>query len=239
MIVSGVLFGYFAGLTYWFPKVFGFKLNERIGKYAAWCWISGFILAFVPLYILGFMGATRRLDHYSASLGWQPLFIVAGVGAGIIAVGVGLQILQVIVSILQSGVNKLNVDNTGDPWNGRTLEWSTTSPAPYYNFAILPEVHDRDAFWVSKQNLATTEPPKPHYKAFTMPKNSPMGMYIAGFAFLVGFGAVWHMLWLSIVGLLGIILTVIIRTSDDDTERVISVAEIEKIEAKARLERFI
>lgn len=237
MIVSGVLFGYFAGLTYWFPKVFGFKLNERLGKYACYCWIVGFILAFVPLYILGFMGATRRLDHYSASLGWQPLFIVAGVGAGIIALGVAFQILQVIVSFFQSGVNKLNVDKTGDPWNGRTLEWSTTSPAPFYNFAVLPEVTDRDQFWVMKQHPATSEP-KPHYEAFTMPKNSPMGMYIAGFAFLVGFGAVWHMLWLSVVGILGIILTIIIRTSDDTTERVISVAEIQDIEDRARKERF-
>jgi cytochrome o ubiquinol oxidase subunit I len=128
MIVGGVVFGYFAGLTYWFPKIFGFRLNERLGKYAFWCWFVGFLLAFVPLYILGLMGATRRLDHYDASLGWQPLFIVAGIGALTIALGVGFQVLQLIVSIKQ---RKQNLDTTGDPWNGRTLEWATTSPAPF------------------------------------------------------------------------------------------------------------
>jgi len=112
MIVSGVLFGYFAGLSYWFPKAFGFKLNERLGKYTFWCWAVGFVLAFVPLYILGFMGATRRLDHYDASLGWQPLFIVAGVGVLVICLGVGFQILQLIVSIVQREKNR---DVTGDP----------------------------------------------------------------------------------------------------------------------------
>ena len=135
MIVSGVLFGYFAGLTYWFPKFFGFRLNERLGKYAFYCWTIGFILAFVPLYILGLMGATRRLDHYSASLGWQPLFIVAGIGAGVIALGVALQVIQLIYSIINREQYR---DVSGDPWNGRTLEWSVSSPPPAYNFAIIP-----------------------------------------------------------------------------------------------------
>jgi cytochrome o ubiquinol oxidase subunit 1 len=112
MIVSGVLFGYFAGITYWFPKIFGFRLNERLGKYAFWCWTIGFLIAFIPLYILGFMGATRRLDHYNASTGWQPFFIVAGIGAAIIAVGVGFQILQFLVSILQRN-RRLGWTNTG------------------------------------------------------------------------------------------------------------------------------
>ena len=129
MIVSGVLFGYFAGVTYWFPKFAGFRLNERFGRYAFWCWSVGFVLAFVPLYILGLMGATRRLDHYDASLGWQPLFIVAGIGATIAVSGVAFQLLQVAVSIRQ---RKSTTDKTGDPWNGRSLEWSTPSPVPVY-----------------------------------------------------------------------------------------------------------
>jgi cytochrome o ubiquinol oxidase subunit 1 len=132
MIVGGVVFGYLAGITYWFPKIFGFRLNERLGKWSFWCWFIGFLLAFVPLYILGLMGATRRLDHYSASLGWQPLFIVSAIGAAIISAGVGIFILQIIVSIIK---RKDNIDYTGDPWNGRTLEWSIPSPAPFYNFA--------------------------------------------------------------------------------------------------------
>lgn len=230
MIVGGVVFGYFAGLTYWFPKIFGFKLNERLGKYAFWCWFVGFLLAFVPLYILGLMGATRRLDHYSPSLGWQPLFIVAGIGVVGVCAGVGFQVLQFIVSIKQ---RQQNLDTTGDPWNGRTLEWSTTSPAPFYNFAIMPEVEDRDAFWVSKHTKAANAP-KPHYTDIVMPKNSPMGLLIAGFAFCFGFAMIWHIYWLAIIGLLGIITLVIIRTSDDGSEYIIKAAEVEKLEAAAR-----
>ncbi len=231
MIVGGVVFGYFAGITYWFPKIFGFRLNERLGKYAFWCWSVGFTTAFVPLYILGLMGATRRLDHYDASLGWQGLFIVAGVGALIVGAGVGFQVLQFIVSIKQ---RKQNLDTTGDPWNGRTLEWSTSSPAPFYNFATLPQVVGRDAFWELKQ--AENEPPEQlHYSSILLPKNTPMGMYIAGFAFLVGFAAVWHITWLGVVGVLGAVVTVIVRASDDETEERIPAATIRKIEAERLL----
>ena len=229
MIVGGAVFGYFAGLIYWFPKIFGFKLNERLGKYAFWCWFVGFLLAFVPLYILGLMGATRRLDHYNASLGWQPLFIVAGIGVVVVGAGVGFQILQLIVSVRQ---REQNLDTTGDPWNGRTLEWSTVSPAPFYNFAILPEVEGRDAFWAVKQSKEASVH-KPRYADILMPKNSPMGLIIAGFAFCFGFAAIWHIAWLAVVGFLGVITSVIIRTSDDDSEYVIPAAKIEKIEAEA------
>ena len=148
MIIGGVVFGYFAGLTYWFPKFFGFKLNERLGRYAFYSWLIGFLLAFIPLYILGLMGATRRLDDYDASLGWQPLFIVAAAGVGLIMIGIGLQILQLIISIRQ---RRQNIDTTGDPWNGRTLEWSSSSPPPAYNFANIPVIQERDAFWVIKK----------------------------------------------------------------------------------------
>ena len=229
MIVGGVVFGYFAGITYWFPKIFGFRLNERLGKYAFYCWFIGFLMAFVPLYILGLMGATRRLDHYSASLGWQPLFIVAGIGVLIIGAGVGFQVLQFIVSIWQ---RKQNLDTTGDPWNGRTLEWSTTSPAPFYNFAIQPEVEGRDAFWAMKQAEATKDP-KPHYTDILVPKNSPMGLIIASFAFAFGFAMIWHIYWLGAIGLIGIITSVIIRTSDDHSEYVVTAARVEKIETAA------
>jgi cytochrome o ubiquinol oxidase subunit 1 len=225
MIVSGVLFGYLGGLSYWFPKTFGFKLNERLGKYAAYCWIAGFILAFVPLYILGFMGATRRLNHYSASLGWQPLFLVAGVGVIVICAGVGFQILQLIVSIVQ---RKKNRDVTGDPWNGRTLEWSVASPAPEYNFAVLPEVTTRDPFWETKQNDIPKADPK--YTDISVPKNSGLGVFIAIFAFLLGFGMVWHIWWLTIVGLLGVITTFIVRSSDEHPERIVPAEEVAAIE---------
>jgi cytochrome o ubiquinol oxidase subunit 1 len=237
MIVSGVLFGYFAGMTYWFPKIFGFRLNERLGKYAFWCWTVGFLTAFLPLYILGFMGATRRLDHYSATTGWRPFFIVAGIGAAIIAVGVALQILQFIVSILQRDSRR---DLTGDPWNGRTLEWSTSSPAPFYNFAVIPEITERDAFWTMKhpgRGVAKGQVKEPEYEDIVMPKNTPMGMYIAGFAFLFGFAAIWHIWWLFIVALLGAITMIIVRTHNEDDEYVVPATTIKQIEAEFALRK--
>ncbi len=232
MIIGGVVFGYFAGLTYWFPKVFGFKLNERLGKYAFWSWLVGFVLAFVPLYILGIMGATRRMDHYEASLGWQGLFIVAGVGVLIIMLGIGFLILQLLISIKD---RKHHLETTGDPWGGRTLEWSTTSPAPFYNFAIIPQADQRDAYWASKH--ATKPSVKPHYQAFNMPKNTPFGMFIAGAALTFGFAAVWHILWLAIVALIGLIGLIIMRTTYDDSEYTVSVDDIERLEAQSK-ERF-
>ena len=226
--VGGVVFGYFAALTYWFPKIFGFRLNERLGTYAFCCWFFGFLLAFIPLYILGIMGATRRLDHYDASLGWQGLFIVSAVGVSLILLGVGFQLLQLFVSIKQ---RKQNLDTTGDAWNGRTLEWSTSSPAPVYNFAHLTPVKDRDAWWSMKQqNSHKIET----FEDIEMPKNTPFGLFIAGFALLFGFAAVWHSVLLAVVGFAGAIGCLIIRTLDDDTEYTISAAEVKAIETAIR-----
>jgi cytochrome o ubiquinol oxidase subunit 1 len=233
MIVTGVLFGYLAGITYWFPKVFGFKLNERLGKYAFWNWLIGFALAFIPLYILGLMGATRRLDHYDPSMGWQQLFIVAGIGVLFICIGVGFQILQLIVSIVQ---RKQNRDTTGDPWNGRTLEWSTTSPAPAYNFAVLPNASERDAFWAFKHSK--TKPKKPVYTDIMLPKNTGLGPIIAAFALMFGFAAVWHITWMAAIGFLGIITTIIVRMNDDDTEYVLSAQEVKTLEDARKKEQY-
>ena len=231
MVIGGVLFGYFAGYSYWFPKIFGFKLNERLGRYAFWCWVVGFLLAFMPLYILGFMGATRRLDHYDASLGWQGLFIVAGIGLVVILAGVGFQLLQLVVSIWQ---RKQNMDTTGDPWNGRTLEWSNKSPAPFYNFAVTPEVKGRDPFWAAKhhssQPLATASP---QYVAIHMPENSGFGIIVAGFAFVFGFAVIWHIWWLAGLAILAIITSIIVRSTKDDTEYRITAAQLAKLEAKS------
>jgi cytochrome o ubiquinol oxidase subunit 1 len=229
MIISGVVFGYLAGISYWFPKFFGFKLNEKLGKYAASCWIIGFILAFTPLYILGLMGATRRMDHYDASLGWQWLFIVAAAGVFVILLGLGFQILQYIVSVI---TRKNHRDLSGDPWNGRTLEWATNSPPPVYNFAIIPKVHQRDAFWELKkshQNKSKNE----IYQDISLPKNTPLSMLIAGFAFVFGFGIIWHIWWLAVIGFIGIIATIIIRSTDEEPEYTITAAELKKMEAKA------
>jgi len=223
MIVGGVVFGYFAGLTYWFPKFFGFKLNERLGKYAFYCWFVGFLLAFIPLYILGMMGATRRLDHYDASLGWQWLFIVAGVGVMLVLAGVGFQLLQLYVSIRQ---RRSNLDKTGDPWKGRTLEWSTASPPPFYNYAVIPQVSERDAFWAMKKD----KPPQTDYGSIILPRNTIVPLVIAMFAFLFGFGMIWHMYWLPIVGFLGIVGSIIWRSTADEHEYKLPAAKVRTIE---------
>ncbi|MDB5160227.1 MAG: hypothetical protein JWO99_490 [Candidatus Saccharibacteria bacterium] len=221
MIVGGVLFGAFAGFAYWFPKFTGYTLNEKLGKYAFWFWIVGFLLAFGPLYILGFMGATRRLDHYDPSLGWQGLFVVAGVGVLIICVGVFFQILQLIYSIIHRNKNRVG----SDPWNGRTLEWSISSPPKEYNFAVIPTVTTRDAFWESKKsNHAHTEVPK--YEDIWVPKNSGAGVIVGAFALAFGIAVIWHIWWLLIVGLVGVIVTLIIRLTNDDTEEKITAAQL-------------
>ena len=226
MIIGGVVFGYFAGITYWFPKIFGFTLNEKLGKLAAYCWIIGFLVAFLPLYALGLMGATRRLDHYDASLGWQGLFVVAAFGGMIIATGIALQILQLAVSVWK---RKDNLDTTGDPWDGRTLEWSVASPAPEYNFARIPDGSKRDAFWEEKTNPGPKQT-LPAYKPIKLPRNTPFGIYIAGFAFLAGFAIIWHVPLAALAGVIGIIVCLVIRSLDTTTERTISVATIKKIE---------
>ncbi len=232
MIIGGALFGIFAGITYWFPKITGFRLNERLGKYAFWCWIVGFFTSFVPLYILGFMGATRRLDHYDLSTGWQPLFITSAVGVCIIACGAILQIIQVMVSIKQ---RRQNIDRSGDPWDARTLEWSTPSPVPFYNFVLTPQVHSRDAFWEMKKSGENKEPV--HYEDITLSKNTAMGIYVASFVFLFGFAMVWHMTLFALIGLIGAICCVILRTFDEDTEYVVPASEVERLETERRHER--
>lgn len=231
MVIGGALFGIFAGITYWFPKFTGIKLNERLGRYAFWCWIVGFFVSFTPLYILGFLGATRRLDHYDASTGWQGFFITSAVGICIIATGAALQVLQIIVSVKN---RKQNADSTGDPWNGRTLEWATSSPPPLYNFAIIPKIEERDAFWEAKKNqqsiLGEAELGTLQYQDIEMPKNTGMGIYMSAFALMIGFAIVWQIIWMIVLGVVGAIVCVVVRSFDEDTEYVIPAEEVAKIE---------
>jgi cytochrome o ubiquinol oxidase subunit 1 len=228
MIVSGVVFGDFAGLIYWLPKIIGFKMDDRLLKYSAWCWIVGFVLAFGPLYLLGFMGATRRTSHYASDTGWQPLFAVAGLGVVIIAVGVAIMLLQLLLSVQR---RKQNRDTTGDPWNGRTLEWSIPSPAPVYNFAVLPVVEGRDAFWAAKQRGDASGAAAVRYVDILLPANTPAGLAIGMLAFVVGFALIWQMYWATPLAILAIIVVLAIRTTaTDDSERVITAAEVEGIE---------
>ncbi len=229
MVIGGVLFGYFCGFAYWFPKIFGFGLNERLGKISFWLWIVGFAVAFIPLYILGLMGMTRRLVFVDAGSGFHPLLVVAAGGAALIALAVAVQILELVVSVWQ---RKQRKDTTGDYWNGRTLEWSTSSPAPFYSFAHIPEVHGRDAFWMMKE--AKNHPAHHAYEDILLPKNSCIGLVIAFLSFLFGFGMVWHMWWLLPVALLGIFVTIVIRSFVDETEYVVPAATVAKSEAHHR-----
>lgn len=223
-IIGGVVFGYFAGFIYWFPKIFGFKLNEKLGKWAFWCWNIGFYVSFVPVYILGMMGMTRRLNYYDNPQ-WQPLLIVAAIGALIIACGVGFQALQIIISIKN---RKKNMDITGDPWDGRTLEWSISSPPPIYNFAFTPLVHGVDTFWYAKQRDIDSK--KVKYEDIHMPKNTSIGFVVGAISFFLGFGIVWHIWWLALLSFILMVGFVIYRSFDMHTDYFIKASEVSRLE---------
>lgn len=226
VIIGGVVFGFMAGITYWFPKIFGFRLNEVLGKAAAYLWALGFVLAFGPLYVLGFMGAVRRLDDYTDP-SWVPFFMVSAVGVVVILVGVGMQVLQFAYSIWK---RKDTIDATGDPWNGRTLEWSVPSPAPEHNFSITPIVTQRDEWWYRKQQ-PIRRPHKSEYVDIHLPKNSSLGIYASIAAFMIGFALIWHIWWMAIAATIGLIAIVIIRTLDDDSEYRMTAEQLFKLDA--------
>ena len=232
VIIGGVLFGYFAGFIYWFPKAFGFRLDERLGKWAFLFWVAGFYVAFMPLYLLGIMGVMRRTNHY-ADVSLQPFFIVAAIGSALVFVGVLFQILQLLVSIKN---RKELRDHTGDPWNGRTLEWAVASPAPFYNFAFTPKVHSIDAFWEEKEEANRegrpfrVSPEHMHYEEIHMPKNTPAGFIIALFAGVFGFAIVWHMWLVAIFGFVGVIGTLVARTFNKDIDYYVKAETVKETE---------
>lgn len=227
-IIGGVLFGLFAGYTYWFPKIFGFRLNEKLGKIAFWLWIVGFYIAFMPLYVLGLMGMTRRLSHYSVASGYHPYLVVAAVGAFIILCGIVTQIIQLCVSIKNREQYKVG----NDPWDARTLEWSIPSPPPFYNFAVEPSVDSRDAFWKQKQEHLKTGamPSKPVYGDIHMPKNTVMGFLIGAFSGVFGFAMIWEMPLPAIVSGIAVLACVITRTFNFNTDYYVKAAEVEQTE---------
>jgi cytochrome o ubiquinol oxidase subunit 1 len=233
VIIPGVLFGVFAGYMYWFPKAFGFILDERWGRHAFWCWFIGFHLAFMPLYVVGLMGMTRRLQHYDV-VSWQPWLWVAEAGAVIIFAGIACQIIQLVVSIRQR--EKLR-DVTGDPWNGRTLEWSTASPPPAWNFAVLPTVTGRDAYWAEKthkQEKRDQTKQTRKYEPIEVPTNSPVGFVNAFFAVITGFALIWHIWWIAALGVMGIFVTFLAFAFRENEEFEIPVSEISKFDRTHR-----
>ena len=235
VIIGGVLFGAFAGYEYWFPKAFGFRLHERLGKAAFWCWFIGFYMAFMPLYVLGFLGMTRRMQHYDVPA-WHPWLILAAGGAAVILVGIVLQITQLVVSIRDREELR---DVTGDPWNGRSLEWSAPSPPPAFNFAVLPNVTGEEAYWGIKQRAIREMhlADEPEYEEIEMPRNSPTGFICAFFATIMGFALIWHIWWMVGVAALGAFVTFVVFAWRDRTEYSIPAEEVARIDRANRRSR--
>jgi cytochrome o ubiquinol oxidase subunit 1 len=206
VIIGGVLFGLFAGINFWFPKAMGFKLNQFWGHVSFWFWVVGFWVAFMPLYVLGLMGVTRRLRVFDdPSL--QIWFIIAGFGAALIAVGIGAFLMQIVVSVWKREELR---DNTGDPWNGRTLEWATSSPPPDYNFAFTPVVHDSDAWAdMKKRNY---QRPIEGFRPIHMPSNTGTGVFLAALSVACAFGLIWYIWWLAALSFVGIVAVAIAHT---------------------------
>ena len=235
VIIGGVVFGAFAGYTYWFPKAFGFRLHDGLGKAAFWCWLIGFYLAFTPLYVLGLMGMTRRMQHYDVAA-WRPWTLIAAVGAAVILAGIICQIAQLVVSIREREALR---DTTGDPWNGRSLEWSTSSPPPAFNFAVLPHVQGGDAYWSMKQRALQTArlSDEPAYADIEMPRNSPTGFICAFFATFLGFALIWSIWWLAALSALGAYAAFVVFAWRDRTEYIVPADEVARIDRANRSAR--
>ena len=228
MLIPGALFGYFAGYSYWFPKMFGFRLDEKWGKRAFWSWLAGFYLAFMPLYALGFMGMPRRLVHYE-NLIWQPYLLVALAGTFLIAYGIFCQGAQLVVSIR----NRADLrDATGDIWGSHSLEWSTASPPPFYNFAKLPHVESLDAFAHMKEHGIPHRAKAP-FSPIHMPRNSWVGVAMGAFTFSFGFAMVWHIWWIAAASTLAILALVVMRANDENVDYMLSAEEVARCEKNA------
>ena len=235
VIIPGVLFGAFAGYTFWFPKAFGFTLDERLGKAAFWCWFVGFYFAFVPLYVVGLDGMTRRLQHYDQPQ-WHPWLLVALGGAVLIFCGIALQAAQLIVSIRS---RRARTEPTGDPWDGRTLEWAIPSPPPAFNFAVMPNVRVAEPYWGMKHKARELLrlSPEPAYEPIEVPRNSATGFVTAVFATAIGFALIWHIWWMAILGLAGAFATFVVFAWRDEAEEIIPREEVARIDRANRSAR--
>jgi cytochrome o ubiquinol oxidase subunit I len=235
VIIGGVLFGAFAGYTYWFPKAFGFRLHEGWGIASFWFWLIGFYVAFFPLYAVGFLGMTRRMQHYDVAA-WKPWLDLASVGAGLILIGIICQITQLVVSIRHREELR---DVTGDPWDGRSLEWATASPPPVFNFAFMPHVTSEDPYWAMKRRAKVEGAAKePDYQPIEMPRNSPTGFVCAFFATVTGFALIWHIWWMAFVALIGAYATFVVFAWRDHDEYEIPADEVARADRANREARL-
>jgi cytochrome o ubiquinol oxidase subunit I len=232
VIIGGVVFGAFAGITYWFPKAFGFQLHEGWGKAAFWLSFAGFYVTFMPLYIVGLLGMTRRLQHYDVAL-WQPWILIAAFGIVIMICAMACQVIQLVVSIRHR--HELR-DEMGDPWNGRSLEWATASPPPAFNFAVLPRVHDEEPYWEIKRRAIETQQlaAEPHYEAIEMPRNSPTGFITAFFSTITGFALIWHIWWMVGLGLVAAYVVFVWFAWRDVEEYEIPAEEVARVDRERR-----
>jgi cytochrome o ubiquinol oxidase subunit 1 len=235
VIIGGVVFSVFAGLAYWFPKAFGFRLHEGWGKAAFWFTLIGFYLTFIPLYIAGLLGMTRRLQHYDLSL-WRPWVVIAAAGIVVTFFAVVCQVIQLVVSIRRRDALR---DEIGDPWDGRSLEWSTASPPPAFNFAVLPNVQGEEPYWEIKRRAIESQHlvAEPDYKPIEVPRNSPTGFVTAFFATLTGFALIWHIWWLVGVGLFAAYVIFVWFAWRDRTEDEVPAEEVARIDRARRAAR--
>lgn len=224
VIIGGVVFGLFAGIEYWWPKAFGFKLDPFWGKIHFWGWVIGYWVAWTPIYIVGLMGTTRRM-RYLEDPTLQPWFVIAAIGAVIIAIGIAAFIIQIAVSIRNR--EKLR-DTTGDPWDGRTLEWSTSSPPPAYNFAFTPVVHDLDAWYDMKRR--GFQRPEGGYRPIHMPKSTGMGVILSAIAMVLGFAMVWYIWWLAALAFVALVGASIAHTFNYNRDYFIPADQVERSE---------
>ncbi len=226
VIIGGVVFGCMAGLNYWFPKAFGFKLDERLGKLSALCWFVGFFITFVPLYAVGLMGMTRRLNHFNNPV-WHVYMLVAMAGAVIILCGIVATLAQIAVSIRN---RKALADLTGDPWGARTLEWAVSSPAPFYNFAAMPPITDRDAFWEMKLRGLAHRPPSQLHRIH-MPRNTGTGFILSVLAGVLGFALVWNIWWLAGASFAAAVAVAITHSFDENRDYYVPSEQVASIES--------
>ncbi len=237
VIIGGVLFGAFAGLTYWWPKAFGFTLHEGWGKASFWFALAGFYFTFIPLYIAGLLGMTRRMQHYDVEM-WRPWLLWSAFGTALLACGMVCQITQLVVSIRNREALR---DKTGDPWDGRSLEWATPSPPPVFNFAVLPRVEGEEPYWTIKQRAREQARlrDEPDYEDVEMPLNSPTGFVCAFFATAIGFALIWHIWWLAILGFVGAYATFVVFAWRDHPEYVVPAAEVARLDRRNREARTV